>query len=252
MVRRRRDQFQLNIRRGKVRNLGNNPAIGLEHDDLVRIIAVVFDLEGFTDFFDKAGTNKNIIVASYINGFLDWLNFRLDAEKDRLPKPRLSKFLGDGILYIFEAQRRDGRKRTIQQIALDLMNFCWNLTRGRDRYEVDFLREFVSRIGRKWDCEFPKHLRASLATGHAVKYVKRGGSVEYVSECINIASRLSKLHNELYFVAHSDLVFGGETRTAQYIEKRTRIRGISKLISVFLDKDDFEGIQDKSIFQNKS
>ena len=99
-----RDKFTLTINRNKVRNLGHNPSIGVERDNLVRVIVAVLDLEGFTNFFNKASPNQSIIVASYVNAFLSWLNHRLDLEGNRISRPQLSKFLGDGVLYIWSTK----------------------------------------------------------------------------------------------------------------------------------------------------
>lgn len=238
-------KFQLKIRESRVVNDGLTPSIGVECDDLTKIVVAIFDLEGFTNFFDSASINKNIIVASYVNGFLSWLNYRLDLAQ--LPSPKLSKFLGDGVLYIWETEKQ----KITSVIAIALMNACWNTVRGRDRYEKEFLPQFINQVGKKWDCEYQKHLRVSLATGHAVKYVQGNRSVEYVSECINVASHLLKIHPEVYFIAHSDLVLGEEPSEHNYVEKRIReIRGIDRSICVFIDEDDFVSIKDKSIFED--
>lgn len=244
------DGFQIEIRRGRVLNKGKCPAIGKEFNDLVRIIVVIFDLEGFTNFFDSASVNKNIIVASYVNSFLSWVNYRLDLEVDRgrLPeRPRLSKFLGDGLLYVWEVEKQ----RLTSGRILDLINFCYNLTRGKDRYEKEFLPEFMNKLGQNWSCDYPKHLRATISLGHAVKYVQRGRSVDYVSECINIASRLLKINPEIYFVAHSDIHIGPEMLNQGYVKKQIpNIKGIGKPIVVYIDKEDFTALSDKSMFQD--
>ncbi len=244
-----RSRFRLTIEGNKVRNHGHNPSIGVEHDNLVRIVVAVLDLEGFTNFFNKASPNQSIIVASYVNAFLSWLNYRLDLEGKRIPRPQLSKFLGDGVLYVWETQ--EGQT---EQIALDLMNFYWNMTQGGSRYEIDFLPQFISQLGKRWDCEYPEHLRASITTGFAVKYTRKNHPPEYVAECINIASRLCGIHPELYFIAHSDLVLDTEfMTTAEYVEKllkRDSVKGIDKQIAVFIDEDDFNSLSDKTMFRD--
>ncbi len=246
-----RVKFRLTINRNKVINLGHNLSIGIERDNLVRIIVAVLDLEKFTNFFNKASPNQSIIVASYVNAFLSWLNYRLDLllEGKRIPRLRLSKFLGDGVLYVWETE--EGKT---EQIALDLMNFCWNMTRGGDRYEIDFLPQFMGQLGNRWDCEYPGHLKASIATGFAVKYTGRNHPPEYVAESINIATRLCGVHPELYFIAHADLLLDTEIRTAfRYVEKiieRGALRGIDKPIAVFIDEDDFNSLSDKTMFRD--
>lgn len=242
--------FKINVRRGRVLNTGKYPSIGKECNDLVRIIVVIFDLEDFTGFFDSAGVNKNIIVASYLNSFLSWISYRLELEikSRRLPeRPKLSKFLGDGILYIWEVEQQ----RVTPPRALDLMNFCYNLTSGYDCYEEEFQPRFMKELGHNWTCEYPKHLRASMTLGHAVKYVKQGGSVDYVSESINIASRLTKVNPELYFVAHSDVYLGSEAYGFDYKKvKVENIRGLGRPVVVYVDKDDYDVLSDKSMFQD--
>jgi len=244
-----RGKFKLTIERNKVINLGHNPSIGMERDNLVRVIVAVLDLEGFTNFFNKASPNQSIIVASYVNAFLSWLNHRLDLRGKRIPRPRLSKFLGDGVLYVWETE--EGKT---EQIALDLINFYWDMTRGGNRYELDFLPQFIRQLGRRWECEYPKHLKASITTGFAVKYTRRNHPPEYVAECINIATRLCGVHPELYFTAHSDLLLDAEiTTTFKYIEKQIErgiVKGIDKRIAVFIDEDDFATLTDKSIFKD--
>jgi len=251
MITKRLDKFRIAIVRGRVLNKGDCPSIGIECNDLVRIIVADFDLEGFTNFFDSASINKNIVVASYVNSFLGWLNYRFDLEKNRLPRPKLSKFLGDGVLYVWEVEEQ----KITPSVQLGLMNFCWNMTRGKYRYEVEFLQQFMKELGKNWICKYPKYLRASLTLGHAVKYVHSNLPVEYVSECINVASRLVKIHPELYFIALSDIYLGREAREAGYVKKRIRkesIKGIAKSIAVWIDRDDFESIEDKSIFRDMS
>lgn len=245
-----RGEFKLTFRQNKVRNLGHYPFIGVERDNLVGVIVAVLDLEGFTNFFSKASPNQNIIIASYISAFLSWLNFKLDLEEKRIPKPRLSKFLGDGVLYVWET--KEGKRG---QIALDLLNFCWNMTRGGDRYEISFLPKFISQLGHKWpSCEYPKHLKAGISTGPAVKYTWRSHPPEYVAESINIATRLCGVHAELYFIAHSDLLLDDEIMTTfKYVEKQIKsgvVKGIDKPLAVFIDEDDFNSLPDKTMFSD--
>ena len=244
MMTKEHGEFRLTIEGNKVRNLGYTPSIGVERDNLVRIIVAVLDLEGFTKFFIKAAPNQSIIVASYVNSFLAWLNHRLALQHPPIKRPKLSKFLGDGVMYVWEIEEGQTEK-----MAHDVMNLCWNMTRGTDRYEIQFLSQFIGQLGKKWPCEYPKHLRASVATGSAVKYIRRNHPPEYVAECINIATRLCGIHDEVYFIAHSDLVLDDEIKkAANYIEKWIPVKGIDMGLAVLIDKDDFCSIRDKSQF----
>ena len=71
---------------------------------------------------------------------------------------------------------------------------------------------------------------------------------DYISESINIASRLNKITPGLRFVAHSDTYLGPEAKVRQYIMKRISLRGVDKPLVVYIDRDDYTAIPDKSMF----
>ena len=242
----RKARFRVRIRGGRVLNTSVSLKLGTELGDLVRIIVVIFDLEGFTNFFDSAPVNKNIIVSCYLNAFPSWLHYRLS--NDWLATPALSKFLGDGVLYIWETEKQE----ISAERAVRLMNICWDMVQAGTRYDREFLPEFRRRIGKRWDCDYPSRLRVGLSLGHAIKYSRGTRTTDYVSEAINIASRLVKFHPEVYFLAHSDIVFGPGPREYDYIEKKIELNGISKPVTVYIDKNDFNRVADKTVFHDLS
>lgn len=250
MVDKEMPRWKLKVRNGEVCNTGRIIALKQECDDLVKIVVAIFDLEGFTNFFDSASVNRNIVVSAYMKGFLDWLNYQIDQLREHyVPRPRYHKFLGDGVLLIWEV---GDSVLSHPLVRMAFMNACWNMVDGKESYESTFLPEFKQRIGRRWTCEYPSRLRVSISLGHAVRYGNRHESCEYISECINVASRLVKFRPSLRFIAHSDLVFGSEPRKYGYIQKKISIKGINDRVGVFVDKDEFDKLsdEDKQAFRN--
>lgn len=238
------NNFRLKIREGRV--VGKNPYVdlGREDENLIKIVVAIFDLEGFTDFFSGIRINKNIVVTSFINGLLYW--FHHHFETNYTFRPLLSKFLGDGIMMIWEPGRQQMSNRDI----IDLMNICWDMVASKDlSYEHAYVPEFVRKIGKRWSVQYPKKMRVGLSLSHAVKYTKRGNVSDYVAESINIASRLVKFHQKIYFIAHSDLVFGRIPREFRYIQKSVDLRGIGE-IGVYIDKEDYKEAGSPKVFKN--
>lgn len=132
-----------------------------------------------------------------------------------------------------------GRQQMSSRDIIGLMNVCWDMVSAKTSYQNEYVPEFVGRIGKRWNIKYPKKLRVGLSLGHAVKYTKRGKASDYVAESINIASRLVKFHKKVYFIAHSDLVFGRIPSEFRYIQKSIYLRGIGR-ISVYIDKWDYE------------
>lgn len=232
----KRKRFRLQFTDGQVSNVGSITPLGEAHSDLVEIVVALFDLEGFTNFFNRASVIRYHIVPTFINAFLSWLNYSFS--NSCFPMPNHSKFLGDGVLLIWETENQSLLKGVLKA---ELMNFCWNMVRGqKESYEKEFLPQLKRKIRPIRTCECPKHLRVSLSLGHAVKYVQ-GELNEYVSECINVASRIIDYNPELYFVAHSNLVINEEDLKGKYVQKLLRqVKGIDKSIYVYIDKDDFD------------
>jgi hypothetical protein len=223
-------------------NVGPICPLGQARSDLVEIIVALFDLEGFTNFFNRASVPRYTIIPNFINAFLSWLNHSFS--NPALPKPDYSKFLGDGVLLVWET---DKQRLLRGVLKAEFMNFCWRLVRGQEKsYEKEFLPELLRKISPIRTCEYPKHLRVCVSLGHAVKYV-RGKSVEYVSECINVASRIIRYNPELYFIAHSNLVTNEAVVGKKYVHKQlTEVRGIDNPICVYIDEADFKSLTNKS------
>jgi len=224
-------KFCLSIKQGRVVNVNPFIDLGREGSDPVSIIVAVFDLQGFTKFFHSVSTNKTLVVTSFINGLLYWFHYRFKHNKW---KPIFSKFTGDGVLMIWEP----GRQQLSNENKLALMNMCYNMVSAPDSYVDEFLPEFRRKLGVRWKATYPKKLKVGLSAGDAVRYIKDNVRMDYISESINIASRLVKFTPLIPFLAHSDIVIGESPKKYNYIEKRIKLRGIGP-ICVYVDKIDF-------------
>lgn len=242
----KRKKFKIQFTGDQVSNVGPITPLGEAHSDLVEIVVALFDLEGFTNFFNRASVDRYQLVPAFINAFLSWLNHCFRESSVLMPK--YSKFLGDGVLLVWETENQPLLKGVLKA---EFMNFCWNMARGQgESYEKEFLPELLRKIKPLRTHEYPKHLRISLSLGHAVKY-GRGKSIEYVSECINVASRIIDYEPELYFIAHSSLVIDEALLGKRYVQKLLLgVKGIDKQISVYIDERDFKGLPHKRKFRN--
>ena len=242
----KRKKFKIQFTGDQVSNVGPITPIGKAHSDLVEIMVAYFDLEGFTNFFNSTSVVRYTIVPAFINAFLIWLNHCFG--ESYLPMPKYSKFLGDGVLLIWETKNQPVLKGVLKA---EFMDFCWNMVRGqKESYENEFLPELLRKIRSLRTYEYPKRLRISLSLGHAVK-CGQGKSTEYLSECINVASRIIDYEPELYFIAHSSLVTDEELWGKRYVLKLLPgVKGIDKPISVYIYESDFKSLTHKRKFRN--
>ncbi len=224
-------EFVLSIQQGRVVNKNPFIDLGYEGADLIKIVVAIFDLMGFTRFFHSISVNKELVVTSFINGLLYWFSYRFKEDKWW---PIFSKFMGDGVLMVWEL----GRQKLSNVDIIAIMNLCWNIVSARDSYEDEFLPEFNKKIGARWRIKYPKQLKVGLSLGHAVRYTRDNERTDYISESINIASRLVKFDRKIPFIAHSDIVLGSGPKKHNYIEKSIRLRGIED-ICIYVDKEDF-------------
>ena len=147
-------------------------------------IAAVFDLEGFTNFSKQI--EPQLSVPLFLSEFLTWLMEQIKKEMIEAVRPKgirlfsplpfFVKFMGDGILFLWDCSTMDdiGRRNVI--ILLD--EIC-------DRYSSAFLP-----IIRKKVVEPPSYLRCGIARGTVFSV---GNGDDFVGSCINMAARIQKL-----------------------------------------------------------
>lgn len=226
------------------------------------VIATIFDLEGFTDFCKQV--DPQLSVPSFLNDFLNWLfneiKKEVKAKKNKKETtlwselPFFSKFLGDGILLLWKInskeisnQLNDKGLKTQEEVQTLACNIVVSLDLICNSYK-DFVE---TKLSKKYVNPPPK-LRCGIARGLVLSI---GNGQDYVGACINIASRLQKLHG-LGFCFQKrgfDIEVGmGKGPKKDYILKKVKIRGIGENELVYIKRDDFAELDDndKKYFKN--
>lgn len=203
-------------------------------------IAAVFDLTGFTKFCNQV--DSYLAIPRFLNDFLEW--FFNDIRR-RLTEanygnrisiwaelPMLVKFLGDGLLLVWNA--RQMTEAQICRIAATLYDICHA-----------YRTEFYPNIGIAVD-KPPAILRCGVARG---KVFSVGSGKDYVGHCINNASRLCQLGPLTFCFPHRGFQVQEHMPVEYYrrfILKYLSIRGVGENELVWVVKDEFERLPEKN------
>ncbi len=157
-------------------------------------ISLIYDIEGFTNFFNKPGLEQ--YITDYLNHITEcvetiiyggdqyWVT-REGARDitDDIKKPVLRKFLGDGMLYVWEITDEDNEKLPYFRaaLALSLLEFQVNFNHVTNR---------LKRILPTSD--LPRKVRFGIAEGTIYRLETQGSGYDYIGPSINLASRLVK------------------------------------------------------------
>lgn len=192
-------------------------------------LAAVFDLEDFTSFCNQM--DPHLVVPEYLNKFLDWL-FGTIAKKfvqkekgtDTIlwgPLPFYAKFLGDGVLLLWDISEPD--PILLGNIVTILRSIC-----------TDYRKMFLPEVRKSFTC-VPVKLRCGIARGRIISI---GARQDYVGPCINLAARLQKLRQFSFAFSKRgfdlDSYFGDEKKDFAII--KAPIRGIGEEELVFVLK----------------
>lgn len=211
--------------------------------DTVNALSVMFDLDGFTNFCKQI--DPHLAVPEYLNEFLKWIfkEIRVELTNSKHPEgyeawatlPFLSKFLGDGILFLWNTDSMSDDE--IQNIVISMHEIC-------QKYRGEFLPSISSKI-----ISPPSKLRCGIARG-AIYSVGNGN--DFVGPCINVSARLQKL-NSLSF-SFSRRGINPSDMSANYsklfVVKKVDIKGIGSEELVCILKSEFDKLEkvDKSKF----
>jgi class 3 adenylate cyclase len=203
-------------------------------------IAAVFDLTGFTRFCNQV--DSYLAIPKFLNGFLEWF---FNSVKDELTEksyqnhtsfwadlPVLVKFLGDGLLLIWNARRMTEEQICRIVVALYKISHAY-------RHEL-FPR--MSMLVNKP----PAVIRCGVARG---KVFTVGNGRDYVGHCINTASRLSHLGPVTFCFPHRGFAVRKyiPAEYAQlFVPKYLSVRGIGDDEIVWVVKDEFDALPEKN------
>ena len=201
-------------------------------------LAVIFDLEGFTDFTNQP--EPNLVLPEYLNEFLKWLfdetsSQMVNSHKDGMtylwsPVPFYAKFLGDGILFLWDTT--DCAHSHLGNIIVSMHNICTKY----QRVFYPIISQAVSKA--------PAKLRCGSARGQVISV---GNGNDFVGACINVASRVQHLNH--FSFAFSKTGFKLERDFSEGMRKkfqliRANIRGIGEKELIFVLKQEFEALDE--------
>ena len=204
-------------------------------------LVLMFDLEEFSKFFSQPDVHT--YVPKYINHILECMNIIITGGKaywdktdnkdlenyNPMPNPIHTKYLGDGMLYIWRYNDFSSK----QLIAF--INRLWNLK--------VFFNDVLEKCSEDVPVvDIPKKIRFGISAGSVYKLTyQNSNKEEYIGYSINLASRLQNYCKELGFI------FSGRVNPPKKdIDKNdylkvvtTKMRGLPNEI-VYVDKAEFE------------
>jgi len=162
--------------------------------------------------------------------------------------PIFTKFLGDGFLYLWEIppgivanEFYFNLINYIRDIIIAYNPFCNDAIEAED--DVRKIT-FFYQDHKKTYPDIPKILRAGMSTGEVeIINFTDAKSVDYLGNCINLSSRLQKIHSKIRFAAELPAM---DTKHAEllleYEALKMKVRGFRKKITILLPKSELEDI----------
>jgi class 3 adenylate cyclase len=205
-------------------------------------IAVIFDLEDFSKFFNQPDVQDYIPV--YLNKVIAAVEICLFGgeapwrDKDKTIEPLTilpihRKFLGDGMLYVWSLSGI--AEDTVSKLATLLCNRLWNIKTAFRKINKS-CAEVVPVL------DLPPRIRFGVGRGTIYELsVENDSSKEYIGFCVNLASRLQRYCSSLGFIASARLSIK-ESDLANFNYTKivaTKIKGFPKEI-VIVDKKEYE------------
>jgi len=207
-------------------------------------VAAVFDLEGFTNFCTKI--DPHLSVPLFLREFLEWTmatlkeamtqSFHHEGVRLWSPLPYFVKFMGDGLLVLWDASETDDIGH--RNIVISASEIC-------EGYVGEFLPGIRSKV-----VDPPLILRCGLARGTTFSV---GDGNDYVGSCINMAARIQKLRGTTFVFNRRGFDLESEDRFKESIViKRFTVRGIGENELVALLKHEYEKMSpdDKAQFRD--
>lgn len=204
----------------------------------INALSVLFDLEGFTVFCKQI--DPQLAVPEFLSEFLKWLfsQIRLELTDKSYPEgyytyselPLLSKFMGDGILFIWDANELS---------EIEIMNIVWSMYEICLKYRSHFFKAISKKI-----VAAPKTLRCGIARG-AIYSVGDGN--DFVGPCINMSARLQKLNSLTFAFSRRGLnpEIAETHYSPEFVTMKTDIRGIGSEELVCILKTEYRNLNDE-------
>jgi hypothetical protein len=210
----------------------------LKKSQQINALSAIFDLEGFTNFCKQI--DPQLAVPEYLSEFLKWLfeqiraGFIENSYKEGYTTwadlPFLSKYLGDGILFLWDTSEMDDTE--ILNVVVTLFEICNN-----------YVTEFFPKIS-KSIISAPTKLRCGIALGTVYSV---GDGNDFVGPCINMSARLQKLNNLNFCFSRRGInpEDMSDTYRVIFIIKKVDIRGIGSDELVCVVKEEYDKLEDQ-------
>jgi class 3 adenylate cyclase len=199
----------------------------------INALSVIFDLEGFTKFCKQI--DPQLAVPGFLSAFLKWIfndikstlihktyetGYKVYAEL-----PFLSKFLGDGILFLWETDKMTDVR--IHNVIVSMYDICQHYTKN-----------FLPTISKKIVSP-PTRLRCGVAMG--IVYSVGDGN-DFIGPCINVSARLQKFYNLSFCFSIRGIDYEGidPSYLNEILIKKVNIRGIGEDELIGILKEEFE------------
>jgi class 3 adenylate cyclase len=217
----------------------------LTEGEYIQSLAAFFDLEGFTDFCNQI--DSHLVIPEFLDRYFHWLfdtlkeKFKEGEEADRVrifgSLPFFAKFLGDGILFLWDTRFCGGFS--------GICNIAFKLTRLTKAYQSDFLVDIQKHVVKP-----PIKLRCGISRGQIISI---GKGSDYVGSCINVASRLQKLGNLSFALSRRGFDMSKNNDhplNKRLILKKVNIRGLGndELVYILIDEFDTLPLPEKDLF----
>ena len=198
-------------------------------------IAAIFDLQGFSNFCKQL--DPQLAVPIFLNEFLAWL---MDQIREQMAQTRFSegitlhcplpffvKFMGDGLLVLWDASEASEAGRRNMIIS------CWTICRN---YVSRFHKEISQKV-----LDAPPVLRCGIARGVVYSV---GHDKDYVGSCINMAAKIQKLPGATFAFDPRGFALDQESIVdffkTKVLTARTAVQGIGENELVGMLKDEYE------------
>ncbi len=179
-----------------------NPEAGRARDG----ICVVFDIAGFSQFFNQPDVHS--YVSSYLTQVIQCVEtcifggdgfWKPDAERMLPPLsilPIYRKFVGEGCLYLWSPEES---RQVTPEFVTTLVSRLYDLRKGFDR--VTKLCQDMIPVA-----DMPRNIRIGIARGTVFELSSESGNgQEFIGVCMNLAPRLLKYCANLDFLISARL-----------------------------------------------
>jgi class 3 adenylate cyclase len=224
----------------------------------VDVLAVIFDLEGFTHFTRQI--DPQLTVPTFLSAFLQWLFQSVKAQLVQKESsstlwaelPFFSKFMGDGVLFLWRIDLDQivgmDRRLPSDRLQASVQEFLCNIIASMLEVGRDYAG-FLQGVGAHF-VDPPRRLRCGIARGTVIPV---GQGADFVGPCINIAARLQKLHNLSFSCSARGIDRDGFNPHygREFLKLRTEIRGIGDQELVYVLLREWEALpeSDRAAFR---